>query len=107
MLIQTVAASGQLTFDSSSIATDTLMTFLLGFGIVFVGLVILVFVIKLMAVCIRMAEKSKKAEPVKEIVSQEPEANHGELVAAIAAALATVMGKQVNGIRIHSIKKLD
>lgn len=107
MPVQTVVASGALTFEGGSIATDTLMTFLLGFGIVFIGLVMLVFLVKLMGGIIRAVEKPKKAEPVPAETKEEPEANHGELVAAIAASLATVMGKQVSGIRIHSIKKLD
>ena len=43
------------------------------------------------------------AAPVK----AAPEPNHGELVAAVSAALATVMGTKVSGIRILSMKKVD
>ena len=29
------------------------------------------------------------------------------MIAAMAAAIATVMGKDVTGIRIHSVRKVD
>ena len=78
----------------------------------FIGLVSLVVIVKAMG---WIMGKKKPVQPVpmapvqKEPIRQEviPEANHGELVAAISAALATVMGKQVNGIRILSMKKVD
>lgn len=34
-------------------------------------------------------------------------AEHGAFVAAVSAAIATVMGEHVGGIRIRSIKKLN
>ena len=98
--------------ESGAYMMDTLLTFVIGLGIVFIGLVSLVAIVKAMG---WIMGKKKPVQPVpmapvqKEPTRQEviPEANHGELVAAISAALATVMGKQVNGIRILSMKKVD
>lgn len=106
MLFQTVvAATGGLTF-TDSIPGDTLLTFLLGFGIVFLGLVFLIFIVKLLGILVKVATKKAKSEPTP-AVEDRPAENRGELVAAVSAALATVMGKQVNGIRILSMKKVD
>lgn len=107
------AASGALSF-TDNLAMDTLLTFLLGLGIVFVGLVALVAIVKLMGMI--MSKINGKAEPIPAAqtvaapppkTAAVPEPNHGELVAAVSAALATVMGKQVSGIRILSMKKVD
>ncbi len=107
------AASGALSF-TDNLAVDTLLTFLLGLGIVFVGLVALVAIVKLMGLVMsRINGKEAPAPAPRPVAAPEtkaaaaPEPNHGELVAAVSAALATVMGKQVSGIRILSMKKVD
>lgn len=105
--------SGVLSFQQGTYATDTLLTFLLGLGIVFVGLVALVAIVKIMgAVMGRVGSRAPEhiPEPVRpapHVEKHATEPNHGELIAAVSAALATVMGKQVNGIRILSMKKVD
>lgn len=112
MLKAVAADAGVLSFQQGTFATDTLLTFVLGLGIVFVGLISLVAIVKCMGWI--MARKSPApaaapvvmpSEPQKAVAKPEP--NHGELIAAVSAALATVMGKQVNGIRILSMKKVD
>ena len=106
MLFQTVVTAAEgLTF-TDTIPFDTLLTFLLGFGIVFIGLIFLIFIVKLLGLCVRMATKKATSEP-SPVVEEQPAENRGELVAAVSAALATVMGKQVSGIRILSMKKVD
>lgn len=109
MLYEGAAETGAKLFDGMPYATSTLLTFLLGLGIVFVGLIALVLIVKLMSAIYNAARKPQPnvtaASP--QPVAAVPEPNHGELVAAVAAALATVMGKQVSGIRILSMKKVD
>ena len=83
-----------------------LSTTILGFGTVFVGLIMLILLVKLTGF---IMGKVKKEAPEKEIVPQKPEEiqDRGQFVAAISAAIATVMGTEVNGLRIKSIKKIS
>jgi sodium pump decarboxylase gamma subunit len=89
--------------------SSTLITFLLGIGIVFIGLVSLILIIKVMGGIMRAAGKKKLPEgPVKEApTAPVPEGDRGEIIAAVSAAIATVMGESVSGIRIVSFKKAD
>ena len=88
--------------------------FFLGFGTVFVGLVSLIFVISAMSfIYKKIANKPSAAAPVAKQtpapaapVQNDAIENRGEFVAAVSAALATVMGKDVTGLRIVSIKKV-
>ena len=112
MMYLEAAESGVLSFQEGTYLSDTLLTFLLGLGIVFVGLVALVAIVKCMG---WIMGRKKTSQPVQQPVpvasrpAQQPtdEPNHGELIAAVSAALATVMGKQVNGLRILSKKKVN
>lgn len=87
-----------------------LNTTLLGLGTVFFGLVCLIFIAKLMSALVRAGQKEVIPQP-----GQAPAApaakqtipNRGEFVAAIACAIATTMGTEVSGLRIHSIKKIS
>lgn len=111
MLFDGASGSGVMSFQPGTYATDTLLTFLLGLGIVFVGLVALIVIIKIMGTIMsRVTAKKMPAPVVREEIHPSPahnEPDHGELVAAVSAAIATVMGKQVSGIRILSMKKVD
>ena len=113
MLYEDAVETGAKLFDGMPYAASTLLTFLLGLGIVFVGLVALVLIVKLMsAVCVAARGREpvglqQKPRSTPAVTASEPEPNHGELIAAVSAALATVMGKQVSGIRILSMKKVD
>ena len=81
---------------------------LLGFGTVFVGLICLIYIIKLMSVIVRVLDGKKAPAPaVTAPAAKEEIVNRGEFVAAISAAIATVMGTDVSGLRIHSIKKAN
>ena len=113
MLYAVAADSNVLSFQPGTYTTDTLLTFVMGLGIVFVGLVSLVAIVKCMGLIMGKSRAAnapavKAAAPVETPkAAAVPEPNHGELIAAVSAALATVMGKQVNGIRILSMKKAD
>ena len=101
----------------SAVAADkvqVLSTFLIGFGTVFVALIALVFIIKIMGgICGKLVKKKPEVTvPVKKsasVNSQKTEQieNRGEIIAAASAAIATVMGKDVEAIRIVSMKKVD
>ena len=104
-----------------------LTVFVLGFGTVFVGLLALILIITLLGKIMgrSTAKKAQKAavavpaeqpaapvqaaaepEPASEPVVEDFE-DRQSMVAAISAAIATVMGEDVSGIRILSITKVD
>ena len=82
---------------------------LMGLGVVFVGLICIIFVCMFMSFCIRKFEK----KPSASADVQQPSVNaHAPAAAQIpsrpelAAAIAEYTGKDISGIRILSIKKL-
>ncbi|MBR5804554.1 MAG: OadG family protein [Clostridia bacterium] len=85
-----------------------LSTTILGFGTVFVGLIALILIVTLTSLVINSLNR-KKEEPVKAVPAADENeiANRQEFVAAVSAAIATVMGKDVSGLRIRSIKKIS
>ena len=99
-----------MSFEGGAAATSTLVTFLLGLGIVFIGLIALILIIKVMG-GIMNAVNAKRAknmpEPMPETKAPEPEGDRGEIIAAVSAAIATVLGESVSGIRIVSFKKAE
>jgi len=89
-----------------------LTTFGLGFGTVFVGLICLIFIIKLMSVIFSALQGKKKAEPAPAAApapapAAEEIPNRSQFIAAVSAALATVMGTDVSGLRILSVKRIN
>ncbi|MBQ6235070.1 MAG: OadG family protein [Clostridia bacterium] len=99
-----------MSFEGGSAVSSTLITFLLGLGIVFIGLIALIVIIRIMGAIMRAAGKKKPEsaqEPAAQVTRTEPEGDLGEIKAAVAAALATMLGDSVKGIRIVSFKKLD
>ena len=93
MLYEGTADAGVLTFQSGTYASDTLLTFLLGLGIVFIGLIILIVIIKVMGAVMSRKSRNAAPAPVQEHVEAEsassPEPDHGELIAAVSAAIAS------------------
>ena len=90
---------------------------LMGLGVVFIGLVSIIFVCKCMSFVVSKIEKApaNAEEPASQVPSQNSTntaansdtiPSRPELAAAIAAAVAEYTGKDISGIRIHSIKKL-
>jgi sodium pump decarboxylase gamma subunit len=104
-----------------------LTVFVLGFGTVFVGLLALILIITLLGKIMgrstaKEAQKAavavpaeQPAAPVQAAAEPEPASepvvedfeDRQSMVAAISAAIATVMGEDVSGIRILSITKVD
>lgn len=82
-------------------------TVILGFGTVFVGLIVLIFMCKALSALCRPKAAKSKPETAIPAAKTESEPNRGALIAAISAALAETMGKNVSGIRIHSITKIN
>ena len=93
---------------------------LLGIGTVFVGLVLLIAICYLMSAVVRAIEKPKasqaapaaapKAAPAAAPAAPAAQSiipgDRGAFMAAVSAAIAEDMGKDVNAIRILSVKKL-
>ncbi len=85
----------------------------LGIGIVFLGLISLVYISKLMSSMCRLSgdgSKKAKEQPVKPAPAKMPAAaveavpNRQQFTAAVAATIATYMGSEPAGLRIHSIQ---
>ena len=82
---------------------------LMGMGTVFFGLICIVVLCYLMSLIVR---KTAKKEPVPAQApaavkaAPAPLANKGEIIAAVAAAVAEDLGTDVSGIRIHSFKQV-
>ena len=100
-----------MSFEGGSAATSTLIPFFLGLGIVCIGLFALIVIIKIMSAIMRGVGKKKPAAEIETpaAVAQktEPEGDMGEIKAAVSAAIATMLGDSVKGIRIVSFKKAD
>ncbi len=98
-----------ITANAPVLGMDCLVVCLLGIGVVFLGLVCLIFVCKLMGALMGKAVKkettvqSAKAPSTDEVAA--PIVNRGELVAAISAVLAEELGADVTDLRILSITK--
>lgn len=94
---------------------------LVGIGTVFVGLVILIVLIKVMEMVIHGATGSKKAPapaaaapapaPAPAVMEEEPEQDDGELIAVIAAAVAMAMEaageENTTGFVVRSIRRIN
>lgn len=79
----------------------------MGVGIVFFGLVFLVFITWLMGIIFKDHKKEKTAAqatvPVK---AEEKIENKQELLAAVSAVVAEELGRDVSAVRILSFKKM-
>ena len=96
---------------------DPIIVMIVGMAVVFLGLVILIGVVKLVNLICRalFGEKKPKSSadpaPQPKQATREPsneltDVQRGEIVAAISAAIAENMGKPVSGIRIRSIRRV-
>lgn len=82
---------------------------LLGFGTVFVGLIVIIIICKILGLLVGRMGKEEKTEDtaVSQVQTSDEEIpNREEFVAAISAALAEYMGEDANSFRIISIKKI-
>lgn len=78
----------------------------LGLGTVFAGLVGLILICYIMSSVVKLFAPKEKSKVQPTSSKEAPIANKGELVAAIAVAIAEDLGKDVTGIRIKSIKRI-
>lgn len=105
---------------------DTLTVILIGFGVVFVGLICLIGIIYLMSFFVRLSRHeyiSSKKKKVQEVLPEHNSSNpviaaprtsllapgapdRRAALAAVSAAVAEYMGESVNGIRIRSIRMI-
>ncbi len=71
---------------------------------VFAGLIALIMILK--AVRARQARLYNEEEETAAVASAPAIANRAELAAVVASSIAEVMGKDVSGLRIVSIKQV-
>ena len=95
-------------------ATDdpsVLLVTLLGVGVVFLGLTLLIGLVKLMNAF--FDKKNTESAPVQTPVSTAPVAattdipNKQEIIAAVCAAIAEENGTDISAIRVISFKKIN
>ena len=81
----------------------------LGMGTVFIGLIIMIFICKIMsALCLKMDKKTPApaSAPKAKAAVEETIPNRQETIAAISAAIAEDLQADVSKIRILSVKKI-
>ena len=89
-------------------ATPDWMVVVMGVGVVFVGLVLIILICKIMGLFFaKTVKSSSKPEvavaPAKTSATIE---NRQEIIAAVTAACAEEMGKDISALRVISFKKL-
>lgn len=84
------------------------LVMVLGMGTVFAGLIMLILLTKLMSVVIGRGKGAEqaKAAPVAAAAPAAGISDRKAFDAAIAAAIATYIGNEPEGLRIHSIKRV-
>lgn len=97
---------------------DPFVVMIVGMAVVFLGIVILIGVVKLVGAIVKALVGDKQPAEKKRVLnhrterrntvqpSQLTDAQRSELIAAISCAIAENMGKPVSGIRIRSIRKV-
>ena len=86
---------------------ETMISCLIGIGTVFVGLISIILICKIMgAVCLALIKDKPQPDSADMPSDSGNIPNKQEFIAAVSAAIAEDMGKDINGIRILSVKKL-
>ncbi len=96
---------------SATAEYSNLFVVLMGIGTVFVGLIVLIFCCYVLGLLMKKNNNTEEAKavtpsPVATPVADARIENKQELVAAISAAVAENLGRDVSAIRILSIKKV-
>ena len=96
-----------LTTDVTS-ATPDWMVVVMGVGVVFVGLVLIILICKIMGLFFAKSAKveNKPATKVAPAATNATIENRQEIIAAVTAACAEEMGKDISALRVISFKKL-
>ncbi len=84
---------------------------LLGMGTVFVGLILIIFLCKIMSFFVNITDKTDNAVKSTPASAPTPAPNNtienkGSLLAAVSAVVAEELGTDISNIRIHSIKRV-
>ena len=86
---------------------------LMGMGIVFVGLICIILICMAASAIIRAMESGSKTEAISQYAgapaapaSEVTPEKRREMIAAVSAALAEELGKDVSAIKITSFKKI-
>lgn len=100
-----------LTLSAAKDAPADWMVVVMGVGVVFVGLILIIAICKIMSLFFTKST-AKKEETVSPAAAPAPVAapavieNRQEIIAAVTAVCAEEMGKDVSAIRVISFKKL-
>lgn len=78
---------------------------LIGMAVVFIGLISLIAILYFTSFCYGKFSKKKTEVETAPAAASAPQ-DRAQFVAAVSAAIATEMGGDVSGIRIHSIRKV-
>ncbi|MBR6502453.1 MAG: OadG family protein [Clostridia bacterium] len=79
----------------------------MGVGVVFVGLVLIILICKVMGLFFaKSAKKENKPAAAPVAATSAPIENRQEIIAAVTAACAEEMGKDISALRVISFKKL-
>ena len=97
--------------NSTQNAISPLTVTLMGIGTVFAGLIVIIFMCKILGWIVGLNKETSSATPVQAATTNTQNTsatieNKGEIVAAISSAVAESLGKDVKAIRIVSIKKV-
>lgn len=94
--------------NTGKTATPDWMVVVMGVGVVFVGLILIILICKIMGLFFKKTAKAdnKPAKPVAQSATNAPIANRQEIIAAVTAACAEDMGKDISALRVISFKKL-
>ena len=94
--------------NTGKTATPDWMVVVMGVGVVFVGLILIILICKIMGLFFKKTPKAdnKPATPVAPVATNAPIANRQEIIAAVTAACAEDMGKDISALRVISFKKL-
>ena len=96
---------------ATDVATKTpdWMVVVMGVGVVFVGLILIILICKIMGAFFAGKTKTDESKPAvtqAPVVASKPIENRQEIIAAVTAVCAEEMGKDVSAIRVISLKKL-
>ena len=88
--------------------SEILFVIALGLGTVFVGLICIIILCKIVSAFCNMCkgEAQKPTEEIAPAATNLPIQNKQEIIAAVSAAIAEELGKDISAIRILSFKKI-
>ena len=98
-----------LTTDVQETLTPDWMVVAMGVGVVFVGLVLIIFICKIMGLFFigsKQVDEKPEVAPAPAAQKSTVIENRQEIIAAVTAACAEEMGKDVSALRVISFKKL-